>query len=248
MTRHLTPFPLRLARTEGEVAAAQALRHRVFVEELGARGGALTAEGREADRFDAHCEHLLLFDALGEGVLIGTTRLMTDDGARQAGGFATEDEFDIAPLRSDGRALLEVGRTCLLPGYRGGAAMHRLWQGLATVVEERGIGLLFGLVSFQGIDPKSVAQPLSCLFRDHLAAETLRPRSLRPLPVEQSGLDRRAAVLGMPALLKAYLRLGARVGDGACLDPDFGCIDVCMVLETAQLSARARAIYGAGSV
>lgn len=245
MTRHLTPFALRLARTEEDLAAAQALRHQVFVGELGARGGALTAAGREADRFDAYCEHLLLVDSLLDGAVIGTTRLMTADGAARAGGFASEEEFDISALRRDGRPLLEVGRTCLLPDYRGGAAMYRLWQGLAALVEDRGIGLLFGLASFHGTDPEAVAQPLACLHHDHLAPEGVRPRSLRPVTMDRVALDRRAAVLAMPAVVKAYLRVGARVGEGGCLDPDFGCIDVCMVLDTVQLSARTRAIYGA---
>lgn len=245
MTRHLSPFALRLACTEAEIAEAQTLRHRVFVEELGARGGELTEAGREADRFDSHCEHLLLIDSLRDGSVIGTTRVMTAEGAARAGGFATEEEFDIAALRRGGRPLLEVGRTCLLPGYRGGAAMHRLWQGLAALAEERGIGLLFGLASFHGTDPAAVAQPLACLHREHLAPEALRPRSVRPVPMGCATPDRRAAVLAMPALVKAYLRLGAQVGEGGCLDPAFGCIDVCMVLDTAQLGARARAIYGA---
>ena len=245
MTRHLTPFALRLARTEEDLTVAQALRYRVFVEELGVRGGALTEAGREADRFDAHCEHLLLVDSLRDGEAIGTTRVMTGAGAARAGGFASEEEFDISALRGDGRPLLEVGRTCLMPDYRGGAAMHRLWQGLAALVEEREVGLLFGLASFHGTCPQAIAQPLACLHRDHLAPEGLRPQSLRPVPMDRTVRDRRAAVLAMPALVQAYLRLGARVGEGGCLDPDFGCVDVCMVLDTAQLAARARAIYGA---
>lgn len=248
MSQHLPPVSLRLARTAEDVAAAQALRHHVFVEELGARGGGMTTCGREADRFDPHCEHLLLLDRLRDDAVIGTTRVMTEAGAAAAGRFASEDEFDLDSLRASGRRLLEVGRTCLLPEYRGGTAMHRLWQGLAALVEERGIELLFGLASFPGTDPSAVAAPLAALRQDHLAPEGLRPASRRPVPVDplpQGALDRRAAVLAMPALVKAYLRLGGRVGEGAFLDGDFSCIDVCMVLDTAALGARARAIYGA---
>lgn len=246
MSRHDPPFALHPARTEADLARAQALRHRVFVEELGARGGALTGEGREADRFDAFCEHLLLTDSLRDGAVVGTTRVMTAEGAARAGGFASEEEFDLSPLRRSGRRLLELGRTCLHPDYRGGAAMHRLWQGIAALVEERGIGLVFGLASLPGMDAEAVAQPLACLHHDHLAPEPLRPRSLAPVALDRlprEALDRRAAVLGMPALVKAYLRLGARVGEGGFADPAFGCIDLCMVLDTAALTARARAIY-----
>ena len=62
--------------------------------------------------------------------------------------------------------------------------------------------------------------------------------------VPPGALDRRAAMLAVPALIKAYLRLGGKVGEGAFLDPAFRCLDVCMVLDTETLSARARTIYG----
>lgn len=247
MTRFSPRFTVRLARTDEEVVAAQALRHRVFVEELGAQGGDLSAGGREADRFDRHCEHLLVLDSLNGGAVIGTTRVATDDAAARARGFASEEEFDLQSLKLLGSPLLEVGRTCLDPAHRGGEAMHRLWQGLAALVEERGIGLLFGLASFHGTDPATLAQPLSLLHHDHLASQDMRPRSLAPVAMDRlprSKVDRRTAVLAMPALVKAYLRLGARVGEGAFLDWAFGCLDVCMVLDTADLSARARAVYG----
>lgn len=249
MTTHIPPFALRLATADEEILAALALRHRVFVEEMGARGGGLSdpLAGVESDRFDGCCEHLLLVDSLRGDLVIGTTRVMTEEGAARAGGFASAQEFDLRPLLTSGRRLLEVGRTCLHPEYRGGAAMHRLWLGLAALVEEQGIELLFGLASFPGTDPEAAAQALSCLHHDHLAPETLRPRSLRPAPVDllpREQVNRRDAMLATPALVKAYLRLGGRIGEGAFLDPDFGCIDLCMVLNTDTLSARARSIYG----
>jgi putative hemolysin len=250
MSRHTPHLALRLARSAEEVAAAQALRHRVFVEELGACGGALSdpAAGLEADRFDPFCEHILLLDTLRGGAAIATTRVMTEESAERAGGFATEEEFDISALRCTGRHLLEVGRTCLLPDYRGGAAMHRLWQGIGSFAEKRGTGILFGLASFQGRDPGAVAQPLTYLHHEHLAPEDRRPRSRMPLATDhflRQAVDRRAAVLAMPPHIKAYLRLGGQVGEGAYLDAAFGCIDVCMVIDTAALPARSRAIYSA---
>lgn len=248
MTRHTPSLALRLAASGAEVAAAQALRYRVFVKELGAEGGAMTdpKTGREADRFDRHCEHLLLLDSLQGDAVVGTTRVMTEKGAAQAGQFASESEFDLSALRRSGRRLLEVGRTCLDRNHRGGAAMHRLWQGLAALVEERGIDLLFGVASIPGTDPETVAHALAFLQHDHLAPEALRPRSLVPVPrdtVMPDRLDRRAAMLATPPLVKAYLRLNGKVGDGAFVDRAFKCIDVCMVLDRATLSERARAIY-----
>lgn len=248
MTRPVSPYALRLASSDAELAAAQALRYSVFVEELGVKGGELTDPGTrtESDRFDGYCDHLLLLDSLRGDEVVGTTRLLGENGAAKAGAFATEAEFDLSRLLRSGRRLMEVGRTCLHPDHRGGSAMLRLWQGIAALVEERSVGLLFGLASLPGTDPLTLAEPLACLQRDHLAPAALRPISRDPLALASLSDDeicRRTAMLAMPALLKAYLRLGGAVGEGAFLDRSFGCIDVCMVLDTAALTARARRIY-----
>jgi putative hemolysin len=113
-------------------------------------------------------------------------------------------------------------------------------------VEERGVELLFGLASIPGTDVPALAQPLSCLHHEHVAPENLRPLSRTPVAMDVLRPEqtcRRDAMLAMPAIVKAYLRLGGRVGEGAFLDRDFGCVDVCMVLDTATLSDRARRFY-----
>jgi putative hemolysin len=219
---------------------------------MGGQGGEWTDRraGLEADRYDPHCRHLLLTDTLRDNAVIGTTRILTSEGARDAGRFASEEEFDLSGLRRTGRSLLEVGRTCLHPDHRGGGALQRLWQGLAAIVAEEGAEILFGLASFPALDPAPLAQPLSLLHHDHLAPEVLRPRSRWPvamnlLPREQ--VDRRKAVLAMPPLIKAYLRLGGVVGDNVFRDEAFGCIDVCMLLDTARLNGRARMHYLGGA-
>ncbi|MBP1804354.1 GNAT family N-acetyltransferase [Rubellimicrobium aerolatum] len=242
-------FALRLATGGPDVAAAQRLRHEVFVEELGGSGGGLTDPARriEADRHDPHAIHLLLVDAMRGGRLAGTTRVLTRAGAAAAGGFASEAEFDLAPLLGSGRRPIEVGRTCLHPDYRGGAALHHLWQGLAGVVAEEGADVLFGLASFPGTDPAPLAPALAFLEGEHPAPAELRPRSRAPLDLElppAGAFDRREAVLAIPPLVKAYLRLGAGVAEGAFLDRAFRCIDVCMVLDATRLAPRARATYG----
>lgn len=244
MSRHLPEFGLRLAGSEADRRAAQALRFRVFVEELGATGPGVDREvGLETDPWDPFCDHLLVTDVLRGGEVAATCRLLDAEGARRAGGFACEAEFDLRALRGSGRRLLEVGRVCVAPAHRNGAALHRLWQGIAQVAAARGAEVLFGAASFAGTDLAALAQPLSALHHDHLAPEPLRPVSRdgpwSPLPPE--AVDRRAAMLALPPLVKAYLRLGGRVGLGPCVDRAFGCTDLCMVLDTGALSPAARA-------
>ena len=134
-------FECHLARNDDEVRAAQALRYDVFVRELGADGDLVDHDaGLERDNFDSYARQLLLFDRArpdGEQV-VGVYRLIENEAA--TGRFYSEAEYDLGPLRASGRRLLELGRSCLHPDYRGGAAMLHMWQGLAGVVADRCVG------------------------------------------------------------------------------------------------------------
>jgi len=245
-------FSVRRARTEQDLRAAQRLRYEVFVAELGGDGPLVDHDARlERDRFDPYFDHLILTDAARDGAVVGVYRVLRDDQARQAGQFYSEDEYDLTPLRQSGRRLMELGRSCVAPAYRGSAAMYHLWQGLARYVEENQIEILFGVASFHGTDPRALAQPLSLLHHRHLAPEGLRVRaqdghyqSMNLLPL--SGIDRRAAMLQVPALIKGYLRLGGHVGDGAFVDRSFNTTDICLVMDTERLSETQKNIYTKG--
>lgn len=243
-------FCTRLARDEEDIAAAQRLRYEVFVEELGGDGPMVDhGTRRESDAFDAHADHLLLIDRnRGENPVVGAYRLMSSGAAEAAGGFYSEAEFDLAPLRASGSELLELGRSCLHRDYRGGTAMFELWSALAAHVGERGAEVLFGVASFHGTDTEALAEPLSVLHHRHLAPEELRPVARPPeavpmdrLPSERS--DRRRAMLAIPALIKAYLRLGGYVGQGAWVDRAFNTTDVCLVMDTARMNAERSRLY-----
>ena len=236
---------VRLAQDEAEVEAAQRLRHRVFVAELGA---APTGDEVETDRFDAVASHLLLIDETrppGDHV-VGAYRLLDGAGAAVAGGFYSEAEFDLAPLRASGRRLLELGRSCIDPAYRGGLGLGLLWQGLAAQVRASRTEVLFGVASFHGARAEAHVEALRLLGTAHLAPAALRPVSRQTLPLDlaRPPADRRAATLAVPGLIRSYLRLGGMVGAGAFEDRPFNTTDVCMVLDTGRLSASGRALLG----
>ena len=46
-----------------------------------------------------------------------------------------------------------------------------------------------------------------------------------------------------PALIKAYLKLGGCVGEGAFVDHAFKTTDVCLVLDTVQMNPRQQRLY-----
>jgi putative hemolysin len=247
---HTPRFETRLARSAAEIRAAQRLRYDVFVAELGGDGNMVDHDARlECDPFDAHADHLLLLDHAREGApVVGVYRLLMAEQAVAAGAWYTAEEYDLTPLLSSGRKLLELGRSCLDISYRGGPAMMHLWQALADVVLSRDVDILFGVASFHGTDPDELAGPLSLLHHRHLAPEAMRPRARPPHAIEmnrmpEGQIDRPSALRATPALIKAYLRLGGCVGSGAWVDHQFNTTDVCLVMDTASLSEKHRARY-----
>jgi putative hemolysin len=248
---------LQLAVTEADVLSAQRLRYLVFVEELGGDGPLVDHQRRlERDRFDPFFDHLVLVDDRRDAEaldhVVGVYRVMRDDQARAGQGFYSAGEYDLAPLQASRRKLLELGRSCVHPDYRGGSAMLHLWTGLADYVRHHGIEVLFGVASFPGTDTAALAQPLSYLHHHHLAPPALRVQAkganrarMDLLPPE--AIDRPAAMKQTPALIKAYLRLGGFVGEGAWIDPAFRTTDVCLVMDTARMNERQRDLYARGS-
>lgn len=243
-------FVVRLAKDDRDLRAAQRLRYAVFVEEMGGTGPLVDHDARlERDEFDHLCDHLLLIDqsrdrdALSD--VVGVYRLLPGDRLPAGQRFYSDQEFDLSLLLGSGRRLLELGRSCVHPDYRGGSAMMLMWSRLAEYVLERRIELMFGTASFPGTDIAALEQPLAYLHQHHLAPPALRAQA-RPaqrvamdqLPLAE--LDRRAALQAVPALLKGYLRLGGFVGEGAWIDHEFNTIDVLLIMDTMQMSMRHR--------
>jgi putative hemolysin len=247
-------FRVRLATDERDRLAAQRLRYAVFVEELGGSGPLVDHAARlERDRFDPFFDHLVLVDPARDAAaldhVVGVYRVMRPEQAAAAGQFYSEDEYDLAPLHASGRRMLELGRSCVHPCYRGGAAMFHLWRALADYVATHEIEILFGVASFHGTDPQVLAEPLSLLHHRHLAPIDLRVRARdfqRMDLLPEAAIDRRRAMLQVPALIKAYLRLGGFVGEGAFVDHAFNTTDVCLLMDTARLNERQAALYRGG--
>jgi putative hemolysin len=240
-------FELRLAETKEEVAAAQALRYRVFYEEMSATPTPeMAAAHRDFDSFDPYCDHLLVIDrrrGLGAAGVVGTYRLMRREAAAARGRFYSVDEYDISPLLAHPGDILELGRSCIGPEHRSASAMQLLWRGIADYVRFYDIGLMFGCASFPGTDPRRWGMALAYLYHHHLAPPSLRPRALperyvdmRLMPAE--AIDKRLARAALPPLIKGYLRLGGFVGDGAVVDEQFGTVDVSIVVVTDRVTSR----------
>nr|WP_306269658.1 GNAT family N-acyltransferase [Pararhizobium sp. IMCC3301] len=249
---------VRLAATPVELRKTQALRYQVFYREMDAVADARTRFWRrDEDRFDRICDHLLVLDhgnlnRRKQPRIVGTYRLLRQEVADAHGGFYSAGEYDIEPLLKlhSHRKFLELGRSCVLPDYRNSRTVELLWHGIWSYVLAHNIDVLFGCASFAGTEPDDNAVALSFLHHHAAAAPQWR---VKALPARYTAMNRlprdevpvKAALRNLPSLIKGYLRVGAKIGDGAVLDFQFGTTDVLIILPVSEIDERYIRHYGA---
>ncbi|MGJ7496296.1 GNAT family N-acetyltransferase [Variovorax sp. RT4R15] len=228
------------ARHQDEVRAAQRLRFEVFAGEMGARLNTPIA-GHDVDLFDDFCEHLLVRDAATR-MVIGTYRVLTPAQARRVGGTYSDTEFDLTRLRSLRERMVELGRSCVHAEHRQGGVIMALWGALAGFMHRNKLDTMIGCASIPmchhgvagGDAAASIWRQLSAT---HLAPIQYQVQPRLPLPVDR--LDG-ALQVEPPALIKGYLRLGAKVLGAPAWDPDFNTADLPMLMRIEDLPARYR--------
>lgn len=219
---------------EHALREAQALRYAVFSEEFDAQlqGAEL---GLDMDAYDSHCSHIGVRD-LSTGQLVATTRLLDHHAAHGLGGFYSEEEFSLHGLKGLQGPILEIGRTCVHPAYRNGGTITVLWGELAEVLNQGQYRYLMGCASISMQDGGIQAEAIMQRLRErYLCTEHLRAEPRKPLPA----LDVPNNVIAeLPPLLKAYMRLGAKVCGEPCWDEDFQVADVFILLKRDELCPR----------
>jgi putative hemolysin len=228
------------AEHQDEVRQAQRLRYQVFAGEMGARLQG-TLPGHDIDLFDDFCEHLLVRDALSREV-IGTYRVLTPAQAKRVGSTYSDTEFDLTRLRFLRERMVELGRSCVHPQHRHGGVIMALWGALAAFMQRNQLDIMIGCASIpmchNGVVSGDVAASIwQQLKRTHLAPVEYQVRPRLPLPVEQMDTSLQVEP---PALIKGYLRLGAKILGAPAWDPDFNSADLPMLMRIEDLPARYR--------
>lgn len=223
-----------------QVREAQRLRYKIFAQEMGA---ALHTPlpAHDMDRFDDYCEHLLVQD-LTTGHTVGTYRLLTPVQAQRAGGLYTETEFNIDALHSLKSEMVELGRSCVHADYRNGAVIMALWGALAQFMQRNQLSTMVGCASIPMLHQGQVSGDAAAsiwrqVSQTHLSDPAWRVNAYTPLPLSEFD-DRVCAE--PPALIKGYLRLGARVLGAPAWDPDFNTADLPMLLRIHDMPPRYR--------
>ena len=233
-------FVVSWARHLDEVRAAQRLRYVVFSDEMGARLNT-TIPGHDTDLFDNYCEHLLVRNAQTQQV-IGTYRVLTPVQAKRVGSTYSDTEFDLTRLRSQRERMVELGRSCVHKDHRRGGVIMALWGALAEFMVRNQLDMMIGCASVPMLHNGVVSGDVAAsIWRQvqvaHMAPIECHVRPRLPLPIEQldGSLD-----VEPPALIKGYLRLGAKVLGAPAWDPDFNTADLPMMMRIADLPSRYR--------
>lgn len=241
-------YTLLLSTDPELIGAAQRLRHDVFTTEPGfAMPG--SADGRDADRFDEFCDHLLVRED-ESGELVGCYRMLPPPGAIAAGGLYTATEFDVTGLDPLRPSMVEMGRAVVRTDHRNGGVVLLMWAGILAYLDHCGYDYVAGCVSVP-ICPDDPAEPSgepgSQLrgVRDFVSRRHSAPRQhtvypFRPVIVDGKGLDEIAppARVHIPPLMRGYLRLGARICGEPAHDPDFGVGDFPALLDKRTADTR----------
>ena len=234
------PLYTELAKNSEDILASQQLRYQIFAGEQGATLDEKSEHFRfDHDHYDPYCHHLLVREQ-GSQKIVGSTRILTQSGARDAGSFYSENEFDLRYMFPNLMGnVIEIGRTCIHPDYRNGVGIYTLWSGLAQFIETHNVDFMFGCASVSLRDGGRQATALVELAaKKHQAPAKYRvtPR-LKLLPMVA------ADELKLPPLLKAYLKLGAWIAGEPCIDPDFNVADFFILLDVSKLSPRYQRHY-----
>lgn len=220
---------------------AQKLRYESFLNGLGNKK---KKNKLDSDDYDKFCDHLVVIDtSISLNHVVGTYRLLNHSSSNLDIDLYTETEFDLKNLKKDKPMILEVGRSCVDRNYRDGRIIRLLWRGLSEYIVQKNIDYIIGCASFKSINVEELREELSYLHHHHLAPKKIRSQPLEDKSVEweiipKKKINKPKLFKKLPPLIKAYLRVGSWIGEGAIIDKEFGTIDVCIILKKENILSK----------
>jgi putative hemolysin len=210
---------------------AQLLRQRVF----------FGSKGKDKDKFDRFCRHLVVIDKSTQDV-VGTYRLLLGSVAFKNSGFYSEGEFDLRNIKTNCRGkLLEIGRACVDGSYRKYPVINLMWAKIISYIKQHNVRYVFGCASINNPSPRKIG----ALFK-FFKKKCFAPAKLRVYPLRQKRyiyakagfkLKEKEVLKLMPSLVKGYLKMGAYVCSEPVWDKDFNTADFFMLLDTKKINS-----------
>ncbi len=217
------------------VSKSKELRYRSFFNEN-------KKKTQDSDKFDDYCDHLVVIDkSVSDNYVVGTYRLLLKPRNKKRISFYSESEFNIEELfKNKNLSLLEAGRSCVHKDYRDGRIIKLLWRGLASYIFKNKVDLIFGCASFPSSNSQLFSRQLSYLNLNHRPPKNYYCHPIEKLRAsykkyKENEYDDKQTFRSLPPLIKAYIRAGAWIGEGAVCDYAFNTTDVLVVLDSKNI-------------
>jgi L-ornithine Nalpha-acyltransferase len=239
-------FLIKIAESEEEIEKTLRLRYTVFNLEQGKGLDKSEDSGVDVDEFDEYCLQMIVVNKETNNP-VGTYRVHLGAIASSAKGFYSANEYSIAGLDKIANATMEVGRSCVLPEFRSGAAVALLWGGIGELMMRAKLQYLMGCVSLEVNNPAAAWAIFEYLKRENKITDKIwgTPNKAyvleRPAEeeIEKYLLDLRGLIKNyMPPLMKGYLRLGTKICGEPVYDSEFGTIDFLILLDSFTIPER----------
>jgi putative hemolysin len=233
-------YEVGLAHSQDDVREAQRLRYEVFKREYGARFIG-SATGLDTDSFDPYCDHLIV-RSKGTGEVVGTYRVLLPEQAHHIGRYYSQSEFFMTRIERQIPNLVELGRSCVDPEHRNGAVIMLLWSAIIRYMRHHNRRHLIGCASVSMRDGGTQAASLWNRFRSESMVDSLleafpkHPLALSRIPVDTKVQE--------PALIRGYLKIGAKVCGEPSWDPDFNTADFLLLMDLQSMHPRYARHFG----
>lgn len=234
---------VRLAETPEEIEKTLALRYNVFNAELGEGLPESADTQKDRDKYDDHCDHLIVIDRANNDMIVGTYRIIRTSVAREGIGFYSDNEFDLSYIYNLKDEVAELGRGCVHLDYRDGSVLPLLWAGLAWYVQKFKCRYMMGCGSVHSTDP-ALASQIYAYFKkkDWLTKEFQVPPTaeftMEGFQEDAELINEKEVGLEVPSLIKGYVRAGAKVGSFPAVDKVFKTTDFFILFDSEKVEEK----------
>lgn len=222
-------YTVKFAETPDEFKQVEQLRYNELVLVYNNQTEAVNDISKE----DSYAK--LLIAKTEQGEVVGTYRLISYDSLPKDTSFDCESEFDITHLKQISTSILELSRAVIKQEHRNGSVLLMLMSNLLKYISDNNFRFIVGDVSFFGSDKNQHLEELSYLYHYCKLDDSYGIKSLdsdQPQMLDVDKFDQTEAYHKLPALIKMYLKLGAKFPDTYFSDYKFGSVDAFVVVDS----------------
>lgn len=225
-------FTVEFASSQEDMEKIYKLRYEDMILEYCADN--VNEQGIDNNEYDSYAQHIVVKE-IATGEVVGYYRMITSEAIANGKTFVCEEEYNVDSLKQSGEKICEFSRAVVKKEFRGGVVLLLIWKFILNYMLTNGVRYMIGDASFYGTDRDKYVNEISYLVNNFAidpslgitSRDTLPPMKL--LPPEQC--DEKSAQANLPALIKAYVTIGAKISAETFTDRVFGSVDVFILVD-----------------